>query len=306
MSPDIEDLLRSELRDAASGAPHHLGVDDHDVITRGRRVVVRRRILTAAGVAAATLAIAGTIGLLAPRTSNDALPALPTPTISATPDPTPTITSTSIPSATPSTTPTVTPSATPTAKVPSTPTALATTTSTNTARPSSTPSSSPTRTVESTPTSTPSARPSSTPSPSTVNALPWSKTVTVAGKTYRGRLVAQGGSPETFNLELEADGKVVWLAESFYEHSSWNKVDSSDRRLFYLTTTKGALDLVSIDGKPISNEDIGEFVVPIPAGAYRSIGISIFWAPQPVTETTKYGPKGWVVEFTDGLWDFEE
>ena len=38
MSPDIEDLLRDQLRGAASGAPHHLGVDDQDVLARGRRV----------------------------------------------------------------------------------------------------------------------------------------------------------------------------------------------------------------------------------------------------------------------------
>ena len=58
MSPDLEDLLRGELRGAASGAPHHLGVADTDVISRGRRVVVRRRILTGVCAAAVVLALA--------------------------------------------------------------------------------------------------------------------------------------------------------------------------------------------------------------------------------------------------------
>jgi len=54
----FEDELRSLLRDTADAeGPAYVDVDPHAVVTRGRRVVRRRRMAAGAGIAAAVLAI---------------------------------------------------------------------------------------------------------------------------------------------------------------------------------------------------------------------------------------------------------
>ena len=293
MSPDIEDLLRSELRGAASGAPQHLGVDDQDVLTRGRRVIVRRRILTVAGVAAATLAIAGTIGVLAPRVSNDALPALPTPTVTPTPEATPTITSSASPSAT------VSSSATASA------TASATTTPTSTPSASSTSTGRPSRTTS--PSSTPSR--TKTPSPSTTpsSALGWSDEVTVAGSGYRARYVAMPDQ-HNYNLELERGGTTVFSPQSVFNSENRFGSDAVDPRITYYLGRYKITDLISIKGQPVTDEVMGHISVPTPDGddqtgdPYMDLHVTIVR-----TSASASDVNDWVVRLSNGgVWDLSE
>lgn len=283
MSRDLEDLLRNELRGAAAGAPQHLGVDDQDVLTRGRRVVVRRRLLTAAGAAAATLAVAGTIGVLAPRAGDDALPALPTPTMSATPDPTPTITSSA--SATVTTTPSV--SATPTATASSTPKSSAT----GSAR---TPSSTPSRTTA------PAAPPTTpTPSPTPPVATSWSEPASLGGVRYRTRLVNPRleGDYRIVEVDVEADGQVIFTKRG-QDYGEWGTRGLAPNVL--LLYNVGPLqDVVSENGVPVEGEEFHTFEMPFP-GTDTTVTYTIVSLPRPVTRDANGFLKSFMVKHADG------
>ena len=265
MSPDIEDLLRDQLRGAASGAPHHLGVDDQDVLARGRRVVVRRRVLTTVGAAAAVLAIAGTIGVLAPQADNDALPAIPTPTVTPTPDPTPTITS----MGTPSSTVTAPPRAT------ATPTSTPSGTPSSTGRPGRTPSSTPSRTTTPSPSSTPSTTPE------------WSEPQRIGDTTFRMQLVPEGGpgpsGEQAFTGMLESDGSpIVTHLTVVTGQAEGPTVMVASKDNSVLVTTWRVTDVITENHEPVADESIGRFVLPI-AGTPDSMVFTVITMPQPVT-----------------------
>ncbi|EAP99998.1 hypothetical protein JNB_07504 [Janibacter sp. HTCC2649] len=285
MSPDIEHLLRDQLRGAAIGAPQHLGVDDQDVLTRGRRVVIRRRVLTVAGVASFTLVIAGTIGVLGPRVNNDALPAIPTPTVTPTPEATPTTTSSASPSTTVTATPTATPSSTPSA------------TATSTAKPTRTtsPSSTPSRTKTPTPGSTLSATPG------------WSDRVTVAGRAYRARYVPIVGQ-HNYNLELESGGANVFSPQNVFNSENRFGADSGDSRITYYLGRYRITDLISIKGQPVTDEVIGHIAVPTPDGddatgePYMDLHVTIVR-----TSASAGDVNDWVVRLSNGsVWDLSK
>ncbi|MEO7269119.1 MAG: hypothetical protein ABIW49_07925 [Knoellia sp.] len=277
MSPDIEDLLRDQLRGAASGAPHHLGVDDQDVLARGHRAVVRRRILTVAGAAAATIAIVGTIGVLAPRVNNDALPAIPTPTVTPTPDPTPTLTSTASPSATVTTTPSATPSSTPATSGPA-----------GTSSPSSTPS----RTK--------------TPSPSTTPAssLEWSDPMTVGGVTYRARLVRDGmaGDYPNYQAELRANGSLIYTRHD--ANGEYGLQALKDPSVVLGTFVGPLSDVVSENSLPVSGEDFDSIVMPFPDTGDEypkgNVTFTVIKLPRPATVNENNNVLKMVVRNADG------
>lgn len=272
MSPDIEDLLRSELRGAASDAPHHLGVDDQDVLTRGRRVVRRRRALTAVGAVAATLAIAGTIGVLAPRPGDtDTLPALPTPTATPTPDVTPTIT--------PSASVTATPAATVIA------TATPSATSTGTDEPSSAPSATPSAT------STPSATPSSGTS--------WTRAATLGGVSYRTRLVNPRleGDYMVVEVDIAADGEVIFTkrGEDYGEVGT----RSLGPNVLLLYNVGPLRDIVSENGEPVDGEQFHTFEMPFP-NTDHTVRYTIVSLPRPVARDANGHLRSLVVQDGDG------
>lgn len=248
MTRDHEDLLRGELRGAASRAPSGLGVDDAEVLARGRRAVVRRRVLTIAGAAVATLAVAATIGLLATRDGDtDTLPALPTRSVSPTPD--------------------VTPTTTPSASV------------------------------------TESVSPSATPA-----GDGWSDPVSIAGRTYRVRLLPSSAS-RNFDLELQAGGSTVFTPEAVYNTEGRWGVDEGEPRVAYYLGGASLVDLVSVKGAPVDDEVIGHVPVPTPPGndvagePYVDLVVTVFRTSAPSTMAAA-GPDGWVVRFANGgLWD---
>lgn len=274
MSPDIEDLLRGELRGAASGAPQHLGADDQDVLTRGRRVVMRRRALTVAGVTAATLVIAGTIGVLAPRVSDDALPAIPTPTVTPTPEATPTITSTTKPS------PTVTSSAT--------------------AIPTSTPS----PTSSGTPSSTPSRTTTPTPSTTPPTGLAWSDPISVGGVTYRARLVRDGlaGEYPNYKAELRANGTLVYTR--YEANGEYGLRVASDPHVIYASDLGPLSDVISENEQPVSGEQFKSITLPFPDTGHEypkgSMIFTIIKLPNPATATENGNVANMVVRKADG------
>ncbi|KGN33942.1 hypothetical protein N802_07345 [Knoellia sinensis KCTC 19936] len=261
MSFDMEDLLRNELRGAASSAPHDLGIADQDVLTRGRRVVVRRRVLTVAGAAAATLVIAGTIGVLAPRAGDtDTLPAVPTPTVTPTPDVTPTTTSSASPSAT--------------------------VTSSATATPNSTPSA--TTTTTTTPESTPSRTPSKSPSPSTTSAsVDWTDPVSVGGVAYSARLVRDGmsGDYPNYKAELRANGSLVYTRHD--PNGEHGLGIAADPRVVYASHVGPLSDVVSENGQPVSGEEFRSITLPFPDTGHEypkgSMTFTIIKLPRPAT-----------------------
>ncbi|MFC7487691.1 hypothetical protein ACOCJ7_15880 [Knoellia sp. CPCC 206453] len=267
MSPDIEDLLRSELRGAASGAPHHLGVDDQDLIARGHRAVVRRRVLSVAGVAVATLTIAGTIGILAPRVSNDVMPAIPTPTVTPTPDVTPTTTSTASPSATVIATPSATPS-------------------------SASASSTQIRTE--------------TPSASTTLAagLEWSDPVTVGEVAYRARLVRDGmaGEYPNYKAELRANGSLVFTRD--HANGEPGLRIASDPHVIYASHVGPLSDVVSENGQPVTGEEFKSITLPYPDTGHEypqgSMTFTIINLPRPASATENGNVASMVVRNTDG------
>lgn len=252
MSHDIEDLLRRELQGAASGAPHHLGVDDQDVLSRGRRVVVRRRALTAVGAAVAALAVAGTIGVLAPRTGDtDTLPALPTPTAT----PTPEVTLTTTPSASATATPTATPS------------------TSDSPRPSASSTSTGPR---------PTASRTNTPT-ATTGETDWTEPVTIGGVSYRTRLVDPSVDDRgymTVTVDVEADGQVIFT-KTGQDYGEWGTRGLGPNVLL-LYNVKGVQDVVSENGEPVEGEGIGTFRMPFP-GTDTTIVYTIVSLPRPVT-----------------------
>lgn len=280
MSPDIEDLLRDQLRGAASGAPHHLGVDDQDVLARGRRVVVRRRVLTTVGAAAAVLAIAGTIGVLAPQADNDALPAIPTPTVTPTPDPTPTITSTGTPSATVTAPPRAT----------ATPTSTPSGTPSSTGRPGRTPSSTPSRTTTPSPSSTPSTTPE------------WSEPVPVAGTNFRMRIVEEDSSSgvRNFAANLDSDGpRIVGymrLQEDALDLRNLLTVDLANQ---VLLTNWPVTDVIADGEDLVSGEAFGRFSLPSPVSAGQ-LRFTVISMPRPVTMAAPLSPASLRLRLADG------
>lgn len=275
MSPDIEQLLRDQLRGAATGAPQNLGVDDQDVLTRGSRVVVRRRALTVAGVAAATIAIAGTVGVLAPRVSNDTLPALPTPTVTPTPEATPTITSTASPSVTVTASPTAT----------TAPTTTPSATATSTAKPSRTksPSSSPSRTK--------------TPTPKATAGVAWSDPVTVGGVSYSARVLpTMYGDRAGFKAEVRANGTLAYTRQDANgEHST---VVTSNPNVIFAPSLPAISDVVSENSQPVSGEKFGTIKVPYPDSG--SMTITIIRLPRAATVDEGGNVINMVVRQTNG------
>lgn len=271
MSDPILDLL------AAPPNPS-MSVDEPAVYAGGRRRLRRRRFVIAVGSAAAALAIAGTVGVLAPRVSDDALPALPTPTATPTPEATPTITSSASPSAT------VTSSARVTA----------------------------TRTPTSSATRAPSSRPDRTTAssaPTTVTGPGWSDPVTVAGRTYRARFVPSSGGEHNYDLEMQRDGTTVFSPNSIFNTEGRWGIEQADPRTAFYVSGSPLADLVSINGEPVDNEAIRHIAVPAPDGddiagePYVDLHVTIFRTPTANTMAS-YGPEGWVVRFADGgVWD---
>jgi hypothetical protein len=274
MSDPILDLLATPPNPSMS-------VDEPAVYAGGRRRLRRRRLLTAAGAAAAALAIAGTIGVLAPRVNDDALPALPTPTVTPTPDATPTITSSGTPSVT----------VTSSASVTATPTPASSATKV--------PSSTPNRTTASS-------------TPTTATGTGWSDSVTVAGRTYRARLVPSPGGEHNYDLQLQSGGTMAFTPTSVYNtEGRWGLEEANPRVAFYLSGSPLS-DLISIKGEPVDDEVIRHITVPAPDGddiagePYVDLHVTIFrttsansWAP--------YGPEGWVVQVPGGgTWDLSQ
>lgn len=241
---------------------------------------MRRRVLTVAGVAAATLAIAGTMGVLAPRVSNDALPAIPTPTVTPTADPAPTITSTASPSAT------VTSSTSATASPTSTPSA----TTSSTGKPSRTtsPSSTPTRAKTPSPSSTPSAE------------LQWSKPISVGGVSYRARLVEDGrwGDSANYKVELQADGAVVYTRTDAVT-GEYGLQAPGDKHTVYGSHVGPIADVVSENGTPVSGEAFGSITLPFP-GTSSSITLTVIRLPAPATVNEDNNVVDMVIRNTNG------
>ncbi|GGB72591.1 hypothetical protein N798_11465 [Knoellia flava TL1] len=266
MSPDLEDLLRGELRGAASGAPHHLGVADTDVLTRGHRVVVRRRILTGVGAAAVVLALAGTIGVLAPRPGDtDTLPAVPTPTTTPTTKPTPTPTT----SATATASPTATPIAT------------------NTPTPTETPTSS------DTPANTATATPST---------YPWSDPVVVGGVTYTARVVpAMYGDRAGHKAEVRADGVLVGTRSDANGEPSLLVL--SDPTVVFAAHVGPWADVITENDQPVSGEKFETIRAPYPephTGKLDAVMITIIKLPRAATVDENDNVQGMVVRLPDG------
>lgn len=286
MTPDIERLLRDQLRGAATHAPQGLGVDDHAVLTRGRRVLVRRRILTATGVAAATLAVAGTIGVLAPRADNDALPALPTPTVTPTPEATPTITASASATATASSSATASP------------------TVTQTSRPSATPSSTGTPRRTTSPSSTPSRTKTPGPSITPASGLEWSDPISVGGVTYRARLVRDGlaGEYPNYKAELRANGTLVYTR--YEANGEYGLRVASDPHVIYASDLGPLSDVISENGQPVSGEQFTSITLPFPDTGHEypkgSMIFTIIKLPNPATATENGNVANMVVRTADG------
>lgn len=229
----------------------------------------RRRRLTAAGAAAATMAIAGTFGVLS-LGADDAPPALSTPTSSVTPEPTPTSPS-SPPSSEPSPSSEPTPSSEPSA------------------------SSGPSRTSSPTPSLTPTSGSSSS------DGDVWSGPVTVAGSTYRARFVARPGE-RNHDVVLQRDGTTVFAPDSVFNTEGRWGVDESDRRLVYYLGGVRVTDLLAIGGRPVEDEVVGHVALPTPDGVdvagepYLDLHITIVRT----TSTNPEGITGWVVQVEDG------
>lgn len=262
MSSDIEDLLRDQLRGAASGAPHHLGVTDQDVLTRGRRVIVRRRILTTVGAAAATLAIAGTIGILAPHSDNDALPAIPTPTVTV---------STSV-----STTTTPKP----------------TTTASPTGMPRST--SKPSRTSPSS-TAPGSSSPTPKSTPSGPTTLAWSDPFTVAGASYRTRFVSEDPQyPEAnYNIEVQSAGSQRALFPGYFESECCRpESDPSDAHVLFFVGSAGIEEILTVNGQPVSSQASGVTLPSLGRGPNGEVRPSVRITAVRISVPVTLGPSG--------------
>lgn len=248
------------------------------MLSRGRRVVRRRRTLTAVGAVAATLAIAGTIGVLAPRPGDtDTLPALPTPTATPTPDVTPTITPSASVTATPAAT--VTSSATPT----------------ETDEPSSTPSATPSST--STPSATPSA--TSTPTATPSSGTSWTGAATLGGVSYRTRLVNPRleGDYMVVEVDVAADGEVIFTKRGQdYGEAGTRSLDPNVLLLYNVGPLK---DIVSENGEPVDGEQFHTFEMPFP-NTDHTVRYTIVSLPRPVARDANGHLRSLVVQESDG------
>jgi hypothetical protein len=237
--------------------------------------VVRRRALTATGAAVVALAIAGTVGVLAPRAGDtDTLPALPTPTATPTPEDTPTIT----PSA----------SASASASVTATPTSTAT----------ATPSATPTETDEPAQPGTPSATPSRSATPKST----WSDPVVVDGVRYTARVVhAVYGDRDGFKVEVRANGSLAYTRDDANgEHSLWVR---DDKTLVFAAHVGPLSDVVSENGQPVSGESFRSITMdyPEPRHGYKGrVTITMIKLPRAATVDGNDNVVGMVVRTRAG------
>lgn len=262
---------------------------NEDVVRAGGLRRLRRRTLrrTVVGVTVFIGAAAVAFSALGAGTAHDTLPAFPTPTATPTPDVTPTETSSASPTATVTSSPTATtvPSATPS------------TTATGTPAPTAT---------QSTGSSTPTTSPSTTPTA----GVGWSESVALAGRSFRAQLVP--ADHDNFDVVVQADGEQVALRHAIYQTEGSIHLDPSDRRFVYFIGGHPIIDLVSIEGTPVTDEEITsirlEGVGDYPTGEPRmDIHVTVVRTSTANPGFDSGRPPGWVVKVADGsTWDLDE
>jgi hypothetical protein len=155
-------------------------------------------------------------------------------------------------------------------------------------------------------TSAPQPSPSSTPSTTPSTDAGWSAPVVVGGRTYRARLAADGDNAD---VVVQADGAQVAERVGIYDSEGSFHLDSSDRAFVHYIGSWPIVDVVTIQGTPVEDEQIRTIrlagVGADPSGNRRpDIHVSVVRTGTPTSSLTDGKPQGWVVRVGDGsTWD---
>lgn len=158
------------------------------------------------------------------------------------------------------------------------------------------------------PTRTSAPQPSPSPTPSTTPSTDagWSAPVVVGGRTYRARLSVDGANAD---VVLEADGAQVAERVGIYDSEGSFHLDPSDRAFVHYIGPWPIVDVVSVKGTAVEDEQIRTIRLPgvgaDPSGNRRpDIHVSVVRTSTPTPSLAGGKPPGWVVRVGDGsTWD---
>lgn len=135
--------------------------------------------------------------------------------------------------------------------------------------------------------------------------------MTVAGQSFRARFIESVPEPSSepnWDVQITDDGVLAREFRSFYPAAGRWDISSADPRFVFSFESSRIVDLVAIDGVPVTDEQIGYLLLDVPLRVGSSETkkggevVSIVRTTKPTVRRSPYGfgQLGWTVRLANG------